>query len=75
MNSVIEILTVKNAFRLLVFVIMFGYIVYSLLLALRIRILSQTLKTKISKSISTLGYAHFVIVLLSGLVIGIMILS
>jgi vacuolar-type H+-ATPase subunit I/STV1 len=75
MNTIVDFLTIKNVFRVLVFVIMFGYVVYSFLLALRVKILSQTLKTKVSKVISLLGYIHFVIVLISVLVIGIMILS
>lgn len=75
MSEIIEFLTIKNAFRVLIFVILFGYVVYSFLLALRVKILSQTVKTKVSKTLYVFACIHFGIVLLSGIIIGIMILN
>ena len=75
MEEVIEILTLKNVLKLLVIVIMFGYLVYTFLLSLRVRILAQTLKTKISKYIQIMGWIHCVMVSGACLIIGIMILK
>jgi hypothetical protein len=75
MEEVIEILTIKNALKLLVLVIMFGYFIYTILLSLRIRILAQTLKTKISKYMLFMGWVHCILVSGACLIIGIMILK
>lgn len=75
MNEIIEILTLKNVFRVFFFVIMFGYLIYAWLLSLRIRILAQTLKTKISSTIQLVSWMHFILVVFLCLIIGIMILQ
>ena len=75
MEEIIEILTIKNAIKLLAFVIMSGYLIYTFLLSLRIRILSQTLKTKISKSIQLMSWVHCILVSGACLIIGVMILK
>ena len=75
MEEVIELLTLKNVLRLFVYVIMFGYFVYTLLLGMRVRILAQTLKTKLSKYVQMLGWVHCIVASGACLVIGIMILK
>ncbi len=75
MSEVIEILTLKNVLKLFIFVILFGYVLYSLLLSLRVKMLAQTLKTKISAIIQLFGWAHFVVVSVSSLIVGVMILK
>ena len=75
MEEVIEILTLKNVLKLFVSVIMFGYFVYTVLLSLRVKILAQTLKTKISKYIQIITWGHCIIVSGACLIIGIMILK
>jgi hypothetical protein len=69
-----DLLTIKNVYRLLMFVILFGYNLFCFFLMLRIRILAQTLKTK--KSIFTIRIAqiHCLVVFGGSILVGILIL-
>lgn len=75
MNEVMDLITLKNVLKVLVFVILFGYVIYSFLMTLRVKILSQTVKTNVSQLIQVFGWIHFIVVVASGLVIAILILS
>lgn len=74
MIEFLEIFTVKNALRLLIFVFLFGYSAFSLLLSLRVRILAQTLKTPRSALIALLAKMHFLMVVIGSVIVGILIL-
>lgn len=74
MVEFLEIFTVKNALRLLIFVFLFGYSAFALLLSLRIRILAQTLKTSKSALIALLAKMHFIMVVIGSVIVGILIL-
>lgn len=74
MVDVLEILTMRNGFRLLIFVLLFGYSMFSLLLMFRIRILSDTLETVRSPLVSILAKVHFLMVILSSIAVGILIM-
>ncbi|MDD3662069.1 MAG: hypothetical protein PHG63_03305 [Candidatus Dojkabacteria bacterium] len=74
MVDIIDLLTVKNALRLVLFVFMFGYVVFSLLFGFRIRILADTLRTKASRLVSMLAQIHFVAVLIVCVVVSLLVL-
>lgn len=72
--DIIEILTIKNVFRVLVFVIMLGYCIFSFVLMLRIRILADTLKTQKSGVVSLLAKLHFLMTFVGSILVGFLIL-
>lgn len=74
MIDIVDIITTKNVFRLLIFVILFGYNVFSLVLMFRIRILADTLKTEKSVLVSMLAKLHFLMVLIGSILVAFMIL-
>jgi hypothetical protein len=74
MTDIVDILTIKNVFRVLIFVILFGYNLFSLVLMFRIGILADTLKTKRSVFVSLLSKAHFLMVLVGSILVAFMIL-
>lgn len=74
MIDVIDVITFKNVFRVLIFVIMFGYNFFALMLMLRIRILADTLKSSNSKLIVFLAVMHEIIVLGGSILVGFLIL-
>lgn len=74
MVEFIDIFTVKNALRLLIFVFLFGYCIFSLLLMLRIRILAQTLKSPKSLLMASLARLHVLMVIIGSIIVGILIL-
>lgn len=69
-----DLLTLKGIFRVLIFIVLFGYCAYSLFLMLRVRILAQTLKTDRSPFVAFLGRIHFLIVIIGSIVAGTLIL-
>lgn len=69
-----EIINVKNALALVVFVVLFGYCVYSFLLMMRVRILAQTLKTDKSSIVSFFAKVHFFIALAGSILVVFLIL-
>ena len=74
MVDFMDIFTVKNALRLLIFVFLFGYSAFSLLLSLRVRILAQTLKTPRSALVATFAKLHLVMVVIGSIIVGILVL-
>jgi hypothetical protein len=70
----LDILTMRNVYRLLVLVILFGYNLFSVFLMLRIRILAQTLKTKKSALALKIAQLHMFIVFAGSILVGILIL-
>lgn len=72
--DIIDFFTMKNAFRLLIMVFVFGYVLFSLVLMLRIQILSDTLLTKRSPLVNYLAKIHFFMVLVGSIVISLLIL-
>ncbi|MBN1618982.1 hypothetical protein JW887_06630 [Candidatus Dojkabacteria bacterium] len=69
-----DFFTLKNAFSVLMLVLLFGYCIFSLLLMLRVRILSQTVETKLGGFINFLARAHLVFVVAASIVIAILVL-
>lgn len=74
MDEVFELITVRNALSLLIFVFLFGYVVFAFLLFLRIRILAKTLETIRSGFVVLLANAHFLMVLIGSIVVALLIL-
>ena len=74
MTDIVDIITVKNAFRLLIMVILFGYSLFSLVLMFRIKILADTLKTQKSGFVSFLAQLHFFMVLAGSVLVAFLIL-
>lgn len=74
MVEVLDLLTIKNSFRLLIFVLLFGYAMFSLLLMLRINILADTLETVRSGLVKFLAKLHLLMVIIGSVIVGILIL-
>ena len=74
MVEVLDLLTIKNSFRLLIFVLLFGYCMFSLLLMLRVSILAETLETIRSGFVKLLAKMHLMMVIIGSVIVGILIL-
>ncbi len=74
MVEILDVFTIKNMLRLVLFVFMFGYCAFAFLLSLRINILAKTLKTPRSSFITLLAKVHFLVVLIGCIIVGILIL-
>lgn len=74
MVEVFDLFTIKNSFRLLIFVLLFGYAMFSLLLMLRINILADTLETVRSGLVKFLAKLHLLMVIIGSVIVGILIL-
>ena len=74
MIEAMDIFTVKNALRLVILVFLFGYVMFSLVLMLRMKILAQTLKTPRSPLIALLAKMHFLMVLIGSILVGFLIM-
>lgn len=74
MIDIVDVLTMKNVFRVLIFVILLGYNIFSLVLMFRIRILADTLKTPKSPMVSMLATVHFFLVLAGSILVAFLIL-
>jgi len=74
MDSTIDLFTIKNSFRLLIFVLLFGYTMFSLVLMFRIKILAETLETDKSAVVNFLAKLHFLMVLVGSIIVGILIM-
>lgn len=55
-------------FKLLFFVILTGYVLYSFMLALRVRILSETVNVGPTKFVATLVYGHVIFAIIGSFV-------
>jgi hypothetical protein len=55
-------------FKLLFFVILTGYVLYSFMLALRVRILSETVNVGPTKFVASIVYAHVVFAIIGSFV-------
>ncbi|KKR06444.1 MAG: hypothetical protein UT34_C0001G0485 [candidate division WS6 bacterium GW2011_GWF2_39_15] len=64
----------EGVFKLLFLVIIFGYVIYSFLLTLRVRILNDTVKTSSNKTMLLLSYIHLLLAVVGGLFSVILIL-
>lgn len=62
----VEVLNLNFAFSCLFFVLIFGYVLYAFLLAVRVRILSETIRTPYNNLAVTLSYVHMLIALVGG---------
>jgi len=74
MTDTFDFLTIENTFRVLIFVFLFGYCLFSLVLMFRIKILADTLQTKKSGFVSLVANLHFFLVLAGSILVGILIL-
>ena len=74
MVDLLDVFTVKNMLRLVLFVFMFGYAAFAFLLSLRIGILAKTLETPRSSFVALLAKVHFLVVLIGCIIIGVLIL-
>lgn len=63
-----------GVFKLLFFVVVVGYVIYSLLLTVRVRILNDTVKTGNGGKMLALSYLHLLVSVLGGLFCVILIL-
>ncbi len=70
----IEFLGFNFIFKLLFFVIIVGYALYSFLLLLRVRILSDTVDTPHNKMVQILAFAHLALSLVGGFLAMILVL-
>jgi hypothetical protein len=57
-NNSLAIFDLSGIFKLLFFVVIVCYLVYAVLMALRIRILSETLTTPFNKYIAIMSFVH-----------------
>jgi len=74
MGEMLELLTMKNTFRVLLVVVLFGYCAFALFLMLRVRILTETLKTEKSQFVNMLSRMHFGMVVGGSIIVCILIL-
>lgn len=74
MVDIIELFTMRNAFRLFIGVFMFGYTIFAFFFMLRIRVLSQTFKTEKSRLMNLLAQLHLVLVFIGSIIVGLLIL-
>lgn len=63
----IELFSMSSLIKLLFIVIIVGYILYSFMLTLRVRILSDTVNTPSNTFAKTLAYSHLLVSLVGGL--------
>ncbi|HRI05541.1 MAG TPA: hypothetical protein PLV59_01195 [Candidatus Dojkabacteria bacterium] len=63
-----------GVFKLLFMVVIFGYIVYTLLLTIRVRILNDTVKSSSNKKTLMLSYIHLLVAIVGSLFCVILIL-
>jgi len=68
------LLSVEGIFKILFLILVLGYVMYNIFLALRVRILHDTLKNKAEGMTLALSYLNLVITLIGGLVVVILIL-
>ncbi len=69
-----ELFSVSAIFKLFFLVIIFGYLVYAILLALRVRILNDTVKASSNKFIITLSFLHLVLAIIGSFIAVIFVL-
>lgn len=74
MVEMLDFFTMKNTFRVLLLVILFGYCAFALFLMLRVRILSETLKTEKSVFVNFLARLHVFMVIGGSILVSILIL-
>ena len=60
--------------KALFLVVIFGYVIYAILLTLRIRILADTVKTPSNKTARVLAYLHLLVAVIGGFFAVILIL-
>jgi hypothetical protein len=70
----ITIQSTGGVFKLLFFVVIIGYVIYTLLMTVRVRILDDTVKTGSSKRILLLSYLHLILAVVGSLLCVILIL-
>ena len=70
-----DLLTINNVFLLFIFIVLIGFCAYSFFLALRVRILVETLDTKESAFIGFLSWMHLLVVILGSIMSAILVLS
>ncbi|MBI2356718.1 hypothetical protein HYV12_01565 [Candidatus Dojkabacteria bacterium] len=61
-------------FKLLFLVVIFGYVIYSLLLTIRVRILNDTVKSSSNKKVLFASYLHLLVAVVGSLFCVILIL-
>ncbi|HVX92930.1 MAG TPA: DUF5657 family protein [Candidatus Dojkabacteria bacterium] len=69
-----ELFGVASIFKLFFLIIIFGYLVYAILLALRVRILNDTVKASSNKFIITLSFIHLVLAIIGSFIAVIFVL-
>ena len=72
--GIIDIFTLKNVIRMLLFIILFGYCFFAFLLYVRVRILTQTLNTSKSGFTLFLARAHLLMAIIGSIIVTVLIL-
>ncbi len=72
--NLVDILTLRNVLKVAMVVILFGYVGYTFLMMMRVRILSQTLNTVRSAFVYTLARIHFFGALIGSLIVVLLVL-
>lgn len=70
----IGVQSMPSIFKLLFLVVIFGYVIYSLLLTVRVRILNDTVKSSGNSGTLVLSYIHLLVSIVGGLFSVILIL-
>lgn len=70
----VQLFGIAGVFKLFFLVIIFGYLVYAILLALRVRILNDTVKASSNKFVVTASFLHLVLAIIGSFIAVIFVL-